>query len=183
MMLLSKGIEMQANNQSSFSEEIALFKDHAGVLSASQAIKLGVHPSDLYAMRNAKLLDSLSLARYRLSSLPPLTEPDLVAVALKAPKGVLCLISALAFHGITTQIPHQVYLAVERQAAPVRLDNPPLRLFRFSGKAFNEGVEAHQVDGFPVRIYNPEKTLADCFKYRTNIGLDVALESLKLYRQ
>lgn len=96
---------------------------------------------------------------------------------------MICLISALSFHEITTQIPHEVYVALERGARAPRLDYPPLRVFRFTGKAFTEGVEDHEIDGVSARIYSPEKTLADCFKYRNKIGLDTALEALRLYRQ
>jgi predicted transcriptional regulator of viral defense system len=96
---------------------------------------------------------------------------------------VICLISALSFHEITTEIPHQIYLALPRGAEPPRLDYPPLRIFWFSGPAFEEGIENHNVDGIPIMVYNPEKTLADCFKYRNKIGLDVVLEALKFYRQ
>ncbi len=104
-----------------------------------------------------------------------------MTVALKVPAGVICLISALAYHELTTQIPHEVYLALPRGAEPPRLEHPPLRLFWFTGKAFTEGVETHEVDGVPVRIYGAEKTLADCFKYRNKIGLDTAIEALKRY--
>ena len=102
------------------------------------------------------------------------------AVALKAPGGVVCLISAPAFHEITTQIPHVVHLAMQRGAEPPRLTHPPIRIYWFKGKAFSEGIEIHKVDGFQVRIYNAEKSVADYFKYRNKIGLDVAIEALRL---
>jgi len=98
-------------------------------------------------------------------------------------KSVICLISALSYHEMTTEIPHEIYLALPRGAEPPRLDYPPLRIFWFSGTAFTDGVEQHDIDGIPVKVYNPEKTLADCFKYRNKIGLDVVLEALKFYRQ
>ncbi len=120
---------------------------------------------------------------YRLKELPPLGSPDLVAVALKVPKGVICLLSALAIHELTTQVPHEVHLALKRGSEPPRLGFPPLRLFWFSGAAFSEGVEVHSIDGVPVHAYSPEKTIADCFKYRNKLGLDVAVEALRLYRQ
>ena len=109
--------------------------------------------------------------------------PDLVTVALKVPKGVICLISALSWHEMTSEIPHEIYLALPRGAEPPRLAYPPLRIFWFQGDAFEEGAEEHDMDGIRVRIYSPEKTLADSFKYRNKIGLDVVLEALKLYRQ
>ena len=95
----------------------------------------------------------------------------------------MCLVSALAYHELTTQVPYQVHLALPRGAEPPRLDYPPLRVVWFTGEAFTEGVETHELDGVRVRIYGPEKTLADCFKYRHKIGVDVAVEALRLYRE
>ena len=132
-------------------------------------------------MRDAGVLERLSRGLYRIAELPPLGSPDLVAVALKVPTGVICLISALAYHELTTQIPHEVYLALPRGAEPPRLDHPPVRVFWFTGKAFTEGIDTPELDGLAVRIYSAEKTLADCFKYRNKIGLDTAVEALKRY--
>lgn len=148
-------------------------------MRTGEAIRLGIHPRTLYAMRDAGVLECLSRGLYRISDLPPLGNPDLVAVALKVPTGVICLISALAYHELTTQIPHDVYLALPRGAEPPRLDHPPVRIFWFTGKAFSEGIDTQKVDGVPVRIYGVEKTLADCFKYRNKIGLETAVEALK----
>ncbi|MDN5848921.1 MAG: type IV toxin-antitoxin system AbiEi family antitoxin domain-containing protein [Nitrococcus sp.] len=170
-----------ATHEGSIDAAIRLFRRHGGVLRTRDALRLGIHPRTLYAMRDAGLLDRLSRGLYRLADLPPLGNPDLVAVALKVPGGVICLISALAYHELTTQIPHEVYLALPRGAEPPRLDHPPVRIFWVTGKAFTEGVETHEVDGVPVRIYGAEKTLADCFKYRNKIGLDTVVEALRRY--
>ena len=124
----------------------------------------------------------LSRGLYRLADLPALSNPDLVTVALKIPAGVVCLISALAYHEITTQIPHEVHVALPRGTEPPRLKHPPLRVFWFTGRSFTEGIETHKVDGIRLRVYSPEKTLADCFKYRNKLGLDTVLEALRLYR-
>ena len=134
-------------------------------------------------MRDAGVLVELSRGLYRLADLPPLSQPDLVTVALKIPRGVICLISALAYHDLTTQIPHAVDVALPRDAEKPRLDYPPTRLFWFSGQAFTSGVEKHELDGLTVKIYGPEKTVADCFKFRNKIGLEVALEALKRCRE
>ena len=96
---------------------------------------------------------------------------------------MVCLISALAFHELTTQVPHAVYIALARGVAPPRLDYPPMQIFWFTGDAFTAGIETHTLDYVSVPIYTPEKTLTDCFKYRYKLGLDVALEALKRYRQ
>ncbi len=103
----------------------------------------------------------------------------LAEVARRVPKGVVCLLSALRFHELTTQAPFEVWLAIENKAAAPRLDYPPLRLVRFSAAALSEGVEEHLIDGVGVRVTSVAKTVADCFKYRHKIGLDVALEALR----
>lgn len=103
----------------------------------------------------------------------------LAEAACRVPKGVVCLLSALRFHGLTTQAPFEVWMAIGNKAIAPTLDYPPLRIVRFSGAALTEGVEAHVVDGVTVRITSVAKTVADCFKYRNKIGLDVALEALR----
>lgn len=160
-----------------------IFRKHGGMLHTAQALRSGIHAETLYAMRDAGLLETVSRGLYRLADIPPLGNPDLVIVAMRVPSGVVCLLSALAFHQLTTQIPHEVQVALPRGAEEPRLEFPPLRTFRFTCKAFTEGIETHLLDGVSVRIYCPEKTIADCFKFRRSTGLDVALEALRLYRE
>jgi predicted transcriptional regulator of viral defense system len=100
-------------------------------------------------------------------------------VATRVPKAVIALISALHFHGLTTQIPHHVNIALPRGTARPRLDWPPLRIYRMSGAMFTSGIETHQRDDVPIRVYGVAKTVADCFKFRSRIGVDVALEALR----
>lgn len=159
-----------------------IFKRHGGILKTGHALSQGIHRRTLYAMRDANMLERLDRGLYRLTDLPPLSDPDLVTVANKIPKGVICLISALHLHDITTQIPHEVSIAVSRGTEPPRLEYPPIRLYWFSAAAFTAGIETHRIDGTPVQIYSAEKTLADCFKYRNKIGMDTVLEALTLYR-
>ena len=158
-----------------------VFRAHGGTLRTREALKAGIHPRTLYAMRDVGELEQLARGVYRLAEMPPLSDPDLATVGKRVPQGVVCLISALAFHELTTQIPHVVHLALPRNTRTPRLDYPPLQVYRFSAKAFEAGVETHTIEGVDVRIYNAEKTLADSFKYRNKIGLDVALEALKAY--
>jgi len=162
---------------------ITIFQRHKGLLRAGDALRLGIHPRTLYALRDAGALEQLGRGLYRLADLPPLSNPDLVVVAIRYPQAVICLISALAFHELTTQVPHVVDVAIHQQAAQPTLSQPPLRVFRFSGRAWTEGVTTYRIDEVPVRITNPEKSIADAFKYRNKIGLDVALEALKEYRR
>jgi len=165
-----------------FEKEKRAFSRGGGLLRTSAALRAGIHARTLYDMRDEGVIKELSRGLYRLADLPALSNPDLVTVALKIPAGVVCLISALAYHEITTQIPHEVHLALPRGTEPPRLQHPPLRVFWFTGRSFTEGIETHKVDGIGLRVYSPEKTLADCFKYRNKIGLDTVLEALRLYR-
>lgn len=160
-----------------------IFLRRGGILRTVDAIRLGIHPRTLYAMRDSGLVEPVARGLHRLKELPPLRDPDLVPVALKVRDGVICLISALSFHELTTQIPHQIYVAIPRGAERPRLEFPPIRVFWFSGAVYSEGTDTHDVDGVPIHIYTPEKTVADCFKYRHKIGIDVAVEALKTYRR
>jgi predicted transcriptional regulator of viral defense system len=162
---------------------VMMFRKRGGMLRASEAVALGIHPRTLYRMRDENRLVTVSRGLYRLADLPELSDPDLVSVATRIPQAVICLISALAFHEITTEIPHEVSIALPRTVKRPRLDHPPLRVFWFSSQALTEGIEERKIDGVKVRIYGPEKTVADCFKFRNKIGLDVAIEALKLCRE
>jgi predicted transcriptional regulator of viral defense system len=171
------------NKQGSrFDRAVELFKKSGGILRTSEALKAGIHPATLYAMRDAGTLEMISRGVYRLAGSEPLGNPDLVTVATRIQEGVICLISALAFHEITTQVPHEVHVAVKRGSEPPRLDYPPIKTYWFSGRAFTAGVKIHELDGVGVRIYSPEKSIADCFKFRNKIGLDTAVEAIRLYR-
>jgi predicted transcriptional regulator of viral defense system len=149
----------------------------------SEALRLGISRYQLYKMRDQRVIEPISRGLYRLANLPPISNPDLVAVASQFPQAVLCLVSALAWHGITTQIPHEVHLAVPRQARLPRLDYPPVAGYRFSEPAFSSGIEETNIDGTRLRVYSIEKTLADCFKFRNRLGTDVVMEALQLYRK
>jgi len=164
-----------------FERAAAVFKKHGGILRTAQALRAGIHPGTLYAMRDSGALEVVSRGVYRLAGGEPLGNPDLITVAARVPGGVFCLISALAFHEITTQIPHEVHVALPRGAEEPRLDHPPIKTYRFTGESFTEGVEIHKLDGVNVRIYSPEKTLADCFKFRNRVGLDTAVEAVRFY--
>lgn len=119
---------------------------------------------------------------YRLTAGKETEHFTLAEVCKQIPAGVVCLVSALRFHNLTTQAPFEVWLAIDVKAYRPKTDLP-VHFVRFSGASLAEGVEIHKVDGVPVRVYNPAKTVADCFKYRNKIGLDVALEALKECRK
>ena len=163
-------------------QPIDIFRKYGGQLRMSDAIKHGITRYTLYSLRDKGLIEPVSRGIYRLVDLPPISNPDLVTVSLRFPNAVVCLVSALAYHQITTQIPHEVSVAVPRDSRMPTLDYPPIQAYRLSAQPYQAGIESHQIDGVSVKIYNPEKTLADCFKYRNKIGMDVVLEALKLYK-
>ena len=159
-----------------------LIEDRGGIIRTAEAMRIGIHPRVFYELRDNGILEQISRGAYRLAEQKPLTDVDLVTVAMRIPRAVICLVSALAFHGITTQVPHAVSIALEKGAESPRMDYPPVSVHRFSGESLTAGVEAHLIDGVTVRVYSKEKTLADCFKFRNKVGMDIVLEALKLYR-
>lgn len=147
----------------------------------SEAIDLGVHRRDLYSLHESGELEVLSRGLYRLTELPEPYLLDYVLISKKIPSGVICLISALAFHEITTQIPHFVYVAIPKNANKLTIAYPPLCYFWYSEPLLNTGVEEHKIDGCIVKVFDVEKTLIDCVKFRNKIGMDVVIEALKMY--
>lgn len=153
------------------------------MLRAANAIRLGIHPRILYALRDAGEIEQVGRGLYRLSTVPPLSSPDLVPIAIRVPRAVICLISALAQHGLTTQVPHIIDIALPSHPQVPKVDGVPLRVFWYPEPSFRAGVDVITVDDVAVRFYSPEKTIADCFKYRNKIGLDVAVEALRVYHE
>lgn len=156
------------------------FRRAGGMLRTTQALEAGVHRRDLYALRDAGVLERVSRGIYRLADLPPLADPDFVTVASRVPKAVICLISALHFHKLSTEIPHEVSIALPRGTTTPKIDWPPLRVYRLSGAVFRAGIETHKRDGVPIRVYGASKTVADCFRFRSRLGADVAVEALRI---
>jgi len=167
-------------DQSKATEEI--FRQHGGILRMSVALEAGISRRTLYAMHANGVLERLSRGVYRLTSLPGLEAPDLITVATRVPNGVVCLISALAVHELVTQVPHAVDIAIARGAEKPRIDYPPVNIYWFSGTAFTSGIETRPVDGARIRVYGLEKSIAEAFKYRNKLGLDVAIEALRTWR-
>ena len=161
----------------------AIFREHGGQLRMSEALSNGITPYTLYALRDRGAVELVSRGIYRLADLPPLSHPDQTAVCLRYPNAVLCLVSALAFHDITTQIPRKVSVAVPRDSRLPSLDYPPVQAHRFSKASYGVGIETHLIDGAKVKVYSREKTLVDCFKFRNRLGMDIVLEALRFYRE
>lgn len=136
----------------------------------------GVYLNKLYAQG---LLERPSRGLYTLADTEPSEHRTIAEAGKRVPQGGVCLLTALRFHDLTTQAPFEVWLAIGEKARLPKIDYPPLRIVRFSGQALSFGIEEHEVDGVQVRVYSPAKTVADCFKYRNKIGLDVAIEALR----
>lgn len=154
-----------------------------GALRSRDLDRLGIPRATLSRLAARGLVERASRGLYRLTDADATEHRALAEACKRVPHGVVCLLSALQFHGLTTQTPFEVWLAVDAKARKPRVDDPPLRVVRFSGKALTFGVEEHPVEGVDVRLTSPAKTVADCFKYRNKIGLDVALEALRDYRR
>lgn len=150
-----------------------------GVLTASETERAGIHSQNLTRLVTEGVLERIARGRYRAADQAVTERHGLALAASVAPDGVICLLSALSFHGIGTQLPWEVWIAIKRGCRAPVLAHPPLRVVRFSGAAFTEGVETHLVEGQTVKVYSVAKTLADLFKLRTRIGIDVAIEALR----
>ena len=158
-----------------------IFTDHNGILRASKAIELGVPKHIFYEMVETGELVREAQGIYRLSETPMPGNPDLVNLSLRVPQAVFCLISALYFHELTTQIPHSVYFALPRDVKTPKIQYPPIWVFHYSLESYQAGIVEYGLDGVKVKIYDREKTVADCFKFRQQVGMDVALEAVKDY--
>jgi predicted transcriptional regulator of viral defense system len=155
----------------------------AGILRPRDLDRHGIARTYLQRLEQRGLVERVGRGLYRLPT-ADLTEHHSLAAASKlVPRGVICLLSALRFHELTTQQPFEVWLAIGVHARRPRRVTPPLRIVRFSAAALDEGVERHEIEGVGVRVYGPAKTVADCFKYRNKLGLDVAIEALRDYRR
>lgn len=154
-----------------------------GVIRPRDLAKQGIARTYLHRLREEGVLQRVARATYRLTNYPVTEHATLVEAAQRVPKGVACLLSALQFHGIGTQMSPLVWMAIDRKSWRPRVAGMPIRFVRFSGPALTRGVEKHQIEGVTVRVYCPAKTVADCFKYRNKVGLDVALEALEECRR
>ena len=160
---------------------VGIIKQRGGIIRTHEALNLGIHRRTLYGLRDEGTIVPVSRGLFRLADLDIPIQVDLVEIAKKVPNGVICLVSALAFHQLTTQTPHYVWLAVDRKARKPKIEYPPIRVFFFSSNAFTSGIETHQIMEQDVRIYNPPKTVIDCFRWRDAVGLDVVIEAAKEY--
>jgi len=164
-----------------FERAIVIFRQHNGFLRSSEALKLGIHPQTLSRMTKAGVLVREERGLYRLGESTYSTDPDLLHVAKLIPKAVICLVSALSFHNLTSQLPRRVYIALPQKIKKPKFNYPLLDVVWLSESSYSSGIEFHQMDGVKLAVYSREKTIADCFKFRNKIGEDVAKEALQDY--
>ena len=157
---------------------LRLARRRQGVTTRELA-EAGIHTQVLSRLVADGALERIARGLYRLPEREVTEHHGLVIVATAVPNGVVCLLSALQYHRIGTQLPSDVWIAIDRRARHPALRYPPLKIVRYSGAALTEGIEIHRIEGQDVRVYNISKTIADCFKYRHKIGIDVALEALR----
>lgn len=158
---------------------IKFIKEKGGVARFSAILKAGFHPDSIAVLIKTGKVEKIGKGLYQLTGSYPSSYPDLVTVSLQAPNGVVCLISALSFHEATVEIPKYVDIAIPRGTHANKIEYPLVRYYMFSRKAWEAGIDTHEIDGHKIKVYNLAKTVADCFKFRNKIGMDVAREALK----
>ena len=141
--------------------------------------ELGISRNYIYFLHKEGLLERAARGLYFRTDLEPSEHKTIAEVAKRVPEGVLCLLTALQLHEMTTQMPHQVWLAIEPTKWRPKEPHLPIRLVHFSGDSFSFGIEEQEIEGVKIKVYTPAKTVADCFKFRNKIGLDVAIEALR----
>ena len=156
------------------------FQNHGGVVRFSTILKARFHPDSLMALEKEGKVEKIARGLYRVTNYTPGSHPDLVIASLQAPRGVVCLLSALSFYEATTEIPKFVDLAIQQGTHANRIKYPPVRFYRFVPKAWKAGIEEHEIGGHKIKVYSLAKTIADCFKFRNKIGTDVARGALKV---
>jgi predicted transcriptional regulator of viral defense system len=170
---------MKSSSDSSLTTAISLFADSGGVMRTSQATAAGIAPRTLYWMRDHGYLDRLSRGVYHLRAHPLPANPDVVAVMQRIPKAIICLVSALEYYDVGTHIPGPIQIALPKGTKTPKIDRPRIKVFRMSDKSLNEGVTRIEMAGTRIAVFTLAKTVADCFKFRNSIGLDIAVEALK----
>jgi len=168
--------------KASKSKQVLDLARKAGILRPRDLAPQRIPRTYLQRLEERGLLVKETRGQYKLPDAKVTENHSLAEACKRVPRGVVCLLSALQFHKLTTQAPSDVWLALDRKARAPGSGVQPLRIVRMSGKALTEGVDEHRIEGVAVKVYQPAKTVADCFKYRNKIGLDIALEALRDFK-
>jgi predicted transcriptional regulator of viral defense system len=164
---------------SSQRKAVELFRSRGGFLRASEAFEHGIQPRVLYGLRDDGSIELLARGVFRLKSSQSLDCPDLLIIAIKLPKSVVCLQSALFFHGFLKTIPQEVSVALCKGTDRPKIKDLKAKFYSVSEPAFSEGIQTFKKDGIELRVYNIEKTIVDCFKFRNKIGIEVCIDALQ----
>jgi len=161
-------------------DKILEYAVRKGAIRPREIEDMGISRQILYRLYQEGMLVRINRGIYSIQVAEPTEYHTYVAVAVAFPNSVICLLSALQFHNLTTQMPHKVWIALNRETdrRSRKPNSLPVSIVRFSGDSFSEGIETHNIEGVDVRIYCAAKTVADCFKYRNKIGLEIAIEAL-----
>jgi len=159
--------------------KLTAFLRKKNVAAYSDIIKAGFSKTALNTLLRSGKIQRMNRGLYKLSEGAALSDPDFVIVSRKIPRGVICLISALAYHEATDEIPRQINIAIPRGTHANKIKYPPVQFFRFSKDAWKSGIEEHKIDSSTIQVYSLAKTVADCFKFRNKIGMNVARNALK----
>ncbi len=160
-------------------ELIIFFQSNGGIVRFSTILKAGFHSDSISSILEDKKIRKIARGLYMLNDYQIGEYPDLVMASFQAPRGIICLLSALSFHEVTIEIPKFVDIAISRNTHAYRIQYPPVKIYHFDSKSWKPGIEEHIVGDYKIRVYNLAKTIADCFKFRNRIGMNVVRESLK----
>lgn len=158
-----------------------IFRAHSGFARTKDILAGGIHPRDIKRMRDEGEIMRVKRGLYRLAEVPAISNQSFVDLARAVPEGVICLISALSYYELTTFNPSVISMAIRRKSRRPKIEYPPVEFYYFSTKQFEAGIKEIKIEGHKVRIYCPEKTICDCFRYRNKLGLDIAKEGLSEY--
>jgi len=159
---------------------MSFFQSHGGVVRFAAILKAGFHSDSLIALEKEGKVERIARGLYRVVDFEPGSHPDLLIASLQAPRGVICLLSALSFYETTSEIPKYVDIAIPKDTHANRIKYPPVKFYRFEANAWKAGIEDCEIEGHVIRVYSLAKTIADCFKFRNRMGLDVARDALKV---
>ncbi len=162
---------------------VSYFKKAGGLIRTGHAIEQGIRPEVLYKLRDRGVLESLGRGFFKLADQSVEADPQMIQLATKHKNAVLCLISALFIHRLTTQIPRQVYIALPKGSHPPKKTKERAQFFILSPEHFKLGIQQLEIEGLMMKVYDPEKTIVDCFKFRNTIGIDLAIEALKEWKK
>jgi predicted transcriptional regulator of viral defense system len=165
----------------SIRDALKIFQENDGILRTQEAIKLGINPKTLYTMASKGLVKKLSRGVFILTAQETSIDPDFLAIAKRYPKAVICLSSALHHYGLLRSKPNYLHIALPQGTHHIQIDDPPIKSFYLQDEVYSMGIEVQQIGKVTVKIYDVEKTIADCFKFRNKIGEEIAFEAIKNY--